>query len=172
MMIKHIKNYKGLGFVEALIALSVSGVVAVVLMGISAEAIRELRKLDMQDSIAQVAVSTAVQLQDLAIKQAYQNPEGNIFYETTMQRCYTLDSAGVFNPNEGFNQTAVPREEYMNSLAEGEDEYFRVMCVEHKTDSDRRKILVKIISGSNRVEGKVTNNKDVKDYEHFAIINL
>ena len=37
-------KYEGIGFVESLIALTVSGIVGIVLMGISAQAIYELRK--------------------------------------------------------------------------------------------------------------------------------
>ncbi len=177
------KVYKGLGFVEALIALSVSGVVAVVLMGISAEAISELRRLDMQDNIAQHAVSTAVILQDIAIKQAFLNEEDeNIFYEyLNMGQCYgfltDVDTGEVtIDTTTSYQET--DRDVYSSSsviLGEDDDnpEFFRIMCVEQAPSaSDMSKMLVKIITGSNRVEGKVTNNRDVKDYEYYSIIVL
>ncbi len=175
--------YKGLGFVEALIALSVSGVVAVVLMGISAEAISELRRLDMQDNIAQHAVSTAVIVQDIAIKQALLNEEDeNIFYEDlNTGQCYgflTDVDTGEVTIDTTASYLQADREEYSSSsviLNEDDDnpEFFRIICVEQApSESDKTKMLVKIITGSNRVEGKVTNNRDVKDYEHYAIIVL
>ena len=164
-------RYKGLGFVEALIGLTVSGVVAVVLMGISAEAIRELRKLDMQDQIALNAVSTSVHLQNLAIKEATTNQEDNLFYNLKMHFCYTFNNDGTINTASG--SAALSRDDYKNSLIEEDSEYFRVMCVEHNTtEGDRRKILVKVVTGSNRVDGRVTNDYDVKDYEYYSIINL
>lgn len=167
------EKLKGVGFVEALIALTVSGIVAIVLMSISAEAIRELRKLDMQDAIAQHAVSTAVHIQNLAIAQATGNPEGNIFLYLNTNKCYTFDKYdGSLITEWELDPGTMNRSDYENSVIEPDSEFFRLMCVEHSTESDRRKILVKIIVGSNRVAGRVTNDTDVKDYEHFAIINL
>ncbi len=175
------KVYKGLGFVEALIALTVSGVVAVVLMGISAEAIAELRRLDIQDNIAQHAVSTAVLIQDIAIKQAYLNADDeNIFYNLQPNRCYgfltdpdtgevTLDTESNYTSRDTYATSSV----ILDPDDSDNPEFFRVMCVAHNpSEADKSKILVKIITGSNRVEGRVTNNRDVKDYEHFAIIVL
>ena len=167
------KIYKGVGFVEALIALTVSGIVAIVLMSISAEAIQELRKLDLQDAIAQHAVSTAVHIQNLAIEQATGNPEGNVFLTLQMNRCYTFDiNDGSLNTSGFLDSNSMTRSQYENALIEPDSEFFRIMCVQHPVEGDGRKILVKIIVGSNRVDGKVTSDRDVKDYEHFAIINL
>ena len=175
------KEYKGLGFVEALIALTVSGVVAIVLMGISAEAISELRRLDMQDSIAQHAVSTAVIIQDLAIKEAYVNDEDeNIFYDLQPQMCYGFDvdsSTGEVTLDTDRNFSESERDYYSTDSVIPDDsdnpEFFRIMCVAHNPSAaDRSKILVKIITGSNRVDGKVTNNRDVKDYVYYSVIVL
>ena len=177
------KEYKGLGFVEALIALTVSGVVAIVLMGISAEAISELRRLDMQDSIAQHAVSTAVIIQDLAIKEAYisdEDEDENIFYGLQIKTCYGFDvdsSTGEVTLDTDRNFSESERDYYSTASVIPDDsdnpEFFRIMCVAKKPSAaDRSKILVKIITGSNRVDGKVTNNRDVKDYVYYSVIVL
>ncbi|KKP66289.1 MAG: hypothetical protein UR61_C0001G0007 [candidate division WS6 bacterium GW2011_GWE1_34_7] len=168
------KEYKGIGFVEALIALTVSGIVAIVLMSISAEAIGELRKLDIQDSIAQHAVSTAVHVQNLAIEQAVDNPEGNIFLDLQTNRCYKFNPVnGSLNTAEAIPVVSSTRNDFFPSLVSPDSEYFRVMCVQHfSAVGDGRKILVKIIVGSTKVAGQATTDTDIKDYEHFAIINL
>ena len=170
------KKYKGIGFVEALIALVVSGVVAIVLMSISAEAIGELRRLDVQDAIAQHAVSTAVHVQNLAIEQAVGNPDGNIFLDLQNNRCYTFDPDDGSLDTGGIPFVGSDRTDFFGSLVsndEPDSDYFRVMCVEHFTAAgDGKKMLVKIIVGSTRLDGRATTKTDVKDYEHFAIINL
>lgn len=168
------KEYLGMGFVEALLALTIAGIVGIVLMGISAEAIGELRRLDIQDAIAQNAISTSIHIQDLAIKEAINNPEGNIFLNDLLnQTCYEFysDTGEIKTP--GTPIMAISRSQYMNdSLMESGSEYFRLMCVEHKSGTDNRRMVVKIIVGSNRVEGKATTKTDVKDYEYFSVINL
>lgn len=166
---KENKKYNGLGFVEALIALTVSGIVGIVLMSISASALNELRTLDTRDEIEFHAVSTAVHLQRLAIEQAVEDPENNPFFNLLEGNCY-----GFKNKEEGeaidVTSSVDPniRETFTTSPIEGTD-YFRIFCVE---SANNRKVLLRVIVGSTRMEGRVTSKGDIKDYEYLAIINL
>ena len=93
--INKIRRYKGLGFAEALIALMISGVVAVVLMSISANALQELHTLDLEDELAQRAISTAVLVQNFATEASKGDPEDNIFYnDLQTNQCYGFDVQG------------------------------------------------------------------------------
>lgn len=94
-VINNIRIYKGLGFVEALIALMISGIVAVVLMSISANAMQELHTLDLEDELAQRAVSTGILVQNYATEASKGDPEENIFYNNLkMNQCYGFDVQG------------------------------------------------------------------------------
>ncbi|HBB64385.1 MAG: hypothetical protein UR34_C0003G0020 [candidate division WS6 bacterium GW2011_GWC1_33_20] len=170
-ILKKMKKYEGLGFVEALIALMVSGIVAVVLMSISASSIQELMRVDMQDLMAQYAVSTSVHIQKLAIEEANENADDNNFLTLTQGKCYP------FNTDEEesirFTEDAGSRNEYKDSsLVKNDPDFFRIMCVEYRDITDSRKMLVKIIVGSNKFDGLATTDRDIKDYEYFAVINI
>jgi hypothetical protein len=171
-------KYKGIGFVEALIALMVSGVVAIVLMSISANALQELHTIDTEDAIAQVAVSTAVQLQYLANQEAQGEPDDNVFYDLTPNQCY-----GFSSPDEGLVESPICSYNTdtgdisancrgISGTTYGEG-FYRIMCVLNSdSDSNKRRLVVKIFSGVVNLPGKATTDADVKDYEYYAVISL
>ncbi len=167
-MFKLKKQYEGLGFVEALIALMICGVVSVVLMRISASTLRDLYQLDIQDTIARHAVSTAVRLQEIAIQdKTADSPGDTVFGKLASNMCYGFDGQNI-NTNNTFQ--VIDRSAYMNeSLLEDGSEYFRIFCL-RSVSNDKQKVLVEIIVGSNKVDGKVTSDRDIKDYSYFAII--
>lgn len=158
------KKYEGLGFVEALIALTVSGIVSVVLMNISISTLRELSQLDVQDTIAQHAVSTSVVLQKIAIQDMTRDEK--VFEGLAAGSCYGFNLDGSIRESGPVSDT---RSSYsQSSLVEEDSEYFRIFCLKN---IDSRKALVEIIVGSNKVAGKVTTDNDIKDYSYLAIIN-
>lgn len=167
-MLRLEKQYKGLGFVEALIALMVCGVVSVVLMRISASTLRDLYQLDVQDAVARHAVSTAVHLQQIAIKdKTAESPDDTVFGNLIINNCYGFNEQNEVS--EDTYQVDI-REGYMNeSLVEEGSEYFRIFCVK-SNPNDKQKVLVQIIVGSNKMYGKATSDRDVKDYSYYAII--
>ncbi len=163
------KKYKGLGFVEALIAISVSGVVGIVLMSISASTLQKLHQLDIQDALAANAVSTAVDLQKIAIRDMTLAEEDKVFYNLSNQTCYGFNTDGQINTNDTYNLSSQDRELYKEkSLIEGSSEYFRIFCVRNNLVD---KIVVQIFVGSNKVDGQATTDSDVKDYSYLAVIN-
>jgi len=140
------KKYEGLGFVEALIALTVSGIVSVVLMNISISTLRELRQLDVQDAIAQHAVSTSVILQKIAIQDMTRDEK--VFDELNSGSCYGFNLDGSIKEGAPVSEN---RSSYsMSSLVEEDSEYFRIFCLKSKD---------------------ATTDNDIKDYSYLAIIN-
>jgi hypothetical protein len=164
------KKYKGLGFVESLIALTVSGIVAIVLMNISASSLNDLKTLEIRDKLEFHAISTAVHLQNLAINAVLDDPDNNPFDSLIQDKCYLFDESESIKLSSPYNPE--DREAFKNSpVPDDDDEYFRVFCVE-SDPTDKRKIYLKIIVGFSKMEGEATSKRDVKDYEYLAIINL
>jgi len=170
------KKYKGLGFVESLIAISVSGVVGIVLMSISASTLQKLHQLDIQDALAAHAVSTAVDLQKIAIQDITLPDQDKQFYENgslTVNSCYgfvqTGDSIGDIDSTKAYGLD--DREIYKDLLVDPTDidsEYFRIFCIK---SNDNSKVIVEIVTGSNKVDGIATTDSDVNDYSYLAVIN-
>ncbi len=169
-MVDFKKQYESLGFVEALIAMMVCGVVSVVLMEISSSTIRDLYQLDVQDAVARHAVSTAVHLQQIAIQD--KESSDPIFAKLTNNACYRFNTLnGKIASDTPIGNIVDGREYYSKlSLVEKDSEYFRVFCVK-SNPADPQKVLVEVIVGSNKMAGKATSDNDVKDYSYFAVIN-
>jgi hypothetical protein len=189
------KKYKGLGFVESLIAIMVSGIVATVLINISALAMRELVRLDIEDAQAHHARSAAVVVQNIANRERAriaENPEEtNIFYGLEETDCYRLvrdSGTGLYNFFSEFGTEPFPLEKDRDSYIENakiddgvnddEGDYFRIVCIVNNTradeqvENDTNKILIKVIIGFNKTEGIISNSSDIRDYQYFAVINL
>lgn len=153
------KNYEGMGFAEALIALMISGMVGIVLMRISASTLRELAQLDMQDAIAQYAVSTSVDLQRIAIEDIERDDKE---FDSLMESdCYGIKDDGTaivdgVSCSERGTYTLIP----------GTD-YFRIFKVISKTP---QKVILEIRTGSSKMLGEHTSSRDIKDYRYLVTI--
>lgn len=178
------REYKGMGFVEALIAIMVTGVASVVLMGIAASTLRSLLTTEIQDKMTQLGRSGAVIAQGVADRETRDLDEADRFFlkNGIAGSCYAYDLNGKeysFSANTSFakdNNRSVFETKLVKE--EGVDTnklyYFRVMCVEKiiKTDVSRPRALIKVITGYTKSEGSYTSTRDIKDYEYLAVINL
>lgn len=175
------KIYKGLGFVESLIAIMVSGIVATVLINIAAAAMRDLVRLDVEDAQAQYARSTAVIVQGVANRERLSTDGENMLDSLQENLCYSLvkdpvsgeysmDSTMPLSGRDTFKSEAVIND----GVSEDEGDYFRVVCVVQSRPGDppSNKLLIKVIIGFNKVSGVLSTASDIRDYEYFAIINL
>ncbi len=184
---KKSKQYDGLGFVEALIAIMVSGIVATVLINIAASAMRELIKLDIEDAQAHHARSAAVIVQNMANKERLQDDE-NIFEDLEENTCYRIDKSGdnyeFYDINGDGRYTEGERDRYKteaiitDGVNDNEEDYFRIVCIESNTranadpSDDTNKVFISVIIGFNKVDGEFTSSANVKDYKYYALINL
>lgn len=180
------RKYKGFGFAEALVALMISGVVGIVLLSISATAIAELRRIEVQDLLAQYAVNTAIQIQ----KGAMDANTVNEFIAVRRQDasegilCYEIDPEGFLNIEQGhFGEVIESGQSRINSYNDlkyriydenGEEtEYFRYACVGGIDLVDRpNTIVMDIIVGSVKFKGQYTTDSDIKDFRYIAVINI
>lgn len=178
MIKKNRSKYEAVGFVEALIAIMVSGVAATVLLNIAAMSMRELIRLDMQDALSQHARSGATIVQNIANREAL-DETGTLFEALNENSCYKLildeeEEYELDTEELGSNRTTYTTEAVIPTDPDfpgDEEEYFRVVCIENK-NIDERKLLIKILTGVVKMKGEVTNASDIKDFEYFAVINL
>ena len=180
------KKYKGLGFAEALIAMMIVGIVGIVLMQIASNTLRELAQLDIEDALAKHAVSTAVDLQRIAIEDMSREEDDKKFEKLIASpvNCYGISRDGasfddrLFDcPSENNNNGEGYRQNYTRIYEDkngdgvlGDDEqtqYFRIINVK---EINGRRAIVEIITGVANMKGLNTTNKDIKDYRYLAVI--
>ena len=177
------KKYKGLGFAEALIAMMIVGIVGIVLMQIASNTLRELAQLDIEDALAKHAVSTAVDLQRIAIEDMSTgdkkfdrlgedtincfgiNAEGSDFVTPSVE-CPSGDDNGG---NDRQNYTRIYEDKNRNGVLDDDEQtqYFRIINVK---EINERRAVVEIITGVANMKGLNTTNKDIKDYRYLAVI--
>ena len=179
------KKYKGLGFAEALIAMMIVGIVGIVLMQIASNTLRELAQLDIEDALAKHAVSTAVDLQRIAIEDMSKEEKDKKFEELiaspvncyginrdgtgfdTLFNCPSKDNGNGGNDRQGY--TRIYEDKNGNGTLDDDEQtqYFRIINVK---DIDGRRAVVEIITGVADMKGLNTTNKDIKDYRYLAVI--
>lgn len=158
------KKYEGMGFAEALIALMIAGVVGIVLMRISSSTLRELAQLDIQDSLAQYAVSASVDLQKIAI--ADMERDEKQFNETDIIEgsYYDINEEGTEIMRPPVTYSASGRDSF--TLIPNTD-YFRIFRV---VSIDEGKAILEIITGVSSMAGLNTSSTDIKDYSYLVTI--
>ena len=178
MRLNYKQKYESLGFVEALIAIMISGIVATVLMNISVVAMRELVRLDIEDAQGHHARSAAVIVQNIANRERL--IEGSILFSSLENnRCYTLAKEGdnydidptifyTFADRESYKEAAV----ITDGVNDNEEDYFRIICIESNRPRETNKLLIRVVIGFNKVQGLFSTTSDIRDFQYFAIINL
>lgn len=157
------KKYEGMGFAEALIALMIAGMVGIVLMRISSATLRELAQLDIQDSLAQYAVSASVDLQKIAIADMERDEKEFAETEVTANNYYDINEEGteilpssLTYPEERDSFTLIPNTDYFR--------IFRVVSITPE------KAILEIITGVSSMAGENTSSTDIKDYYYLVTI--
>ena len=177
------RKYKGMGFAEVLIALMIVGIVGIVLMQIASNTLRELKQLDTEDKLSRYGVSTAVDLQRIAIEDMNREESSKEFAKIggDTQHCFginpegtgfvsqTYDCPSINNNIDRNNYTRIYKDsDGDGSLEDGEQtEYFRVV---HVKDINNKMAVVEIITGIVDLKGLNTTNKDIKDFRYLAVI--
>lgn len=177
--------YEGMGFVEVLIAIMVTGVASVVLMSISANSIRSMLTTETIDAMTQYARNGSVIAQQIADV----DPEVFTDDSTHMREghCYPFEYDGgtdTYSIDTSIDTHWVygDREDYKDGVLvdpaneDAQDLYFRVICldevIEFPATSVTQRAVVKIVVGGLVYEGEITNDRDIKDYEYISVIDL
>lgn len=183
---KRQRKYKGFGFAEALVALMISGVVGIVLLSISATAIAELRRIEVQDLLAQYAVNTAIQIQKGAMDSQTVNDFIEAHRPNSEKTCYPISEDGFLdiakykfgqlNEDSGWRIDIYENLDFrIPEFDEDGDpvEYFRYACLDPiAADEDPQTLVLEIVVGSVKFKGQYTTDSDIKDFRYIAVINI
>lgn len=175
--------YKGLGFVEALTAILVTGIASVALMDMAAKTMTETIRTEMTDTMTQYAIEGAEMAQVIADQERITG--NNVFPEPELQlnTCFLLNE-DVENPmflkeNEVFiSYQYIEREEFKEiAKLEKDEEYFRVFCTtdEYSEKLLMGKVIVGLVERSASTEGSelvfsTGGISNISDYEYYTII--
>jgi hypothetical protein len=179
MDLKRKPKYEAMGFVEALIAIMVTGVASVVLMGISANSIRSMLQTETIDAMSQYARSGAILVQSmveedpLVLDSMTFDSSCYPFAYDSVDEVYSIDGTTILTGRSGYIANAK-----LIDPPDGSEEdaiFFRVVCldslIEDVTTSARRAII-RVKVGVLNNDGDITNGSDIKDYEYTSVINL
>ena len=194
------KKIKALGFVEVLIAIVVVGIISTVFLSISANAMKDLIQSERIEYMARMAkdgmnIAQEIANQDKAdifIKDADKNFPSDEDYCYIPLRTgsgdsviykFLRDNNGEFVNEEdpeagGINSRGKILQDFETGGATFEDDYFWdsnyfiVMCIESIDDTSTRWANVRFWVGDRNVEGRITNDSDVKDFNYYAVVEL
>ncbi len=176
-------KYEAMGFVEALVAIMVVGISAVVLMEIAANTMQNMIQNERVDQVTQYAVEGAVMAQVIASKN--KEAGGGLFpTETGVERCYAMEKLPdggygfVKDGENGFirflnTDRNLYKEQATVYDEKGEKtEYFRILCINFPAESDYSFLIGRVVVGQSTSSGTISKGNQVKDYSYYTSIKL
>lgn len=178
------KKYKAMGFVEALIAIMVSGMSAVILMQIAANTMQNMIQNERIDQATQYAVEGAVIAQAIASKD--KEVGGGLFPKLSgVDRCFAMekksngdysfvqDENGAFKSYVPESDRNLYKEQAVVYDEKGEKtEYFRILCINYPPQENYSFLIGRVIVGQSTSSGTVSKGAQVKDYSYYTSIKL
>lgn len=178
------RKYKAMGFVEALIAIMVSGMSAVILMQIAANTMQNMIQNERVDQATQYAVEGAVMAQAIATK----NKEvgGGLFPMLTgVDRCFVMvkksngeyefvkDESGTFKSYVPESDRNLYKDQAVVYDEKGEKtEYFRILCINYPPQENYSFLIGRVVVGQSTSSGTISKGAQVKDYSYYTSIKL
>jgi len=180
--------YVGLGFVEALLAILVTGIASVALMDIAARTMTDTIRNEMMDTMTQYAMEGAEMVQIIADKERLTGDD--VFPNESGQagKCFLMNNDiedPSFQTDEGglfLIYSYLEREDFKDDAIILEDEqYFRVFCRTSDIDINGKLVIGKVVVGLVKRDTTENNGQlifgtggisNIKDYEHYTIVKL
>lgn len=183
MKIENFKNkkYKGVGFVEALIAIAVAGIASIVLMSIAINTTNQVLRNDIESDLTEQAIEASAMVKKIANSHNAAIDE-DLFPPITGNEgsCFAIDgttndpsfpkSAGSFDVACRYDSG--DRESCQ--LAASEDpEIFRVFCILPDSVISSGLVVGKVVTGlTDCAEGDEGGKCDVNDYEYYLGVKV
>lgn len=176
------KQYDGMGFVEALIAIMVVGASSVVLMQIATNTLKEMMQNEVIDTMTQYAVEGATMAQNIAMQEKTTGVD--VFPPYSAGYCHVIDkdNDGLYHFRKNgadyvmYNLAdSSERDRYRAEALVQEDddeEFFRIFCIEEYNTGDAYAIVKVIVGQSKSGDGTITSGNKVKDYTYLTVVTL
>lgn len=178
MLVTKTKTYKAMGFVEALIAIMIAGIASVVLMNIAASALKEAVQNERIDKMTEYAVEganivrSAVASTNITFSSSENcyipvkdSSEGYTFHKQGGQ--YWSSSPSSIIPNNSIVRNNIGK---LPKIGDNSD-FFRIACIRQNA-TPAQYLIVRIGIAHIPSTGKITNEKEMKDYFYTTTINL
>ena len=173
------KNYDAAGFVEALIAIMITGVSSVVLMQLAVNTVQNMIQNEVIDTMTQYAVEGSTMVQSIALQQKL---TGESLFPNVGGQCYLVnqDDTGKYyfvKENEGGeifkSYTLAQRDVYKeDAVISTDDKYFRIFCISSNYQTADSYAVVQIVVGQTNSDGKITKGNNVADYTYYTVADL
>lgn len=172
---KYSRKYKGLGFVEALLAIVIAGVASLLLLGVAIDTIKQLGKTEQADEMTQLAIEGGEMVRNIAdknnesIEEIFPNISGNqnSCFELNADKSnptFVTDGSGTVTAKCNYDSGG--RDNCRSSSVLGE-QYFRVFCITNQSDISTGLVVGKIIVGKAKCDDPRTC--DVADYPYYVL---
>lgn len=170
------KTYESLGFIEALLAIMIAGIVAIALLGMAAKTMSQVVLNERSDEQTQIAIEAGAMIRSIAdtnktsVEPAFPAITGNI------GNCYKLSDVGGL-PSFDKIGTAFKvvcrydsgqRNACKSATVSEYEGLFRVFCITSASDAATEVVVGKVIVGEIKCESEATC--DLADYEYFVLV--
>ena len=186
------KMYKGLGFIEALLAILVTGMASVALMDIAARTMTDTIRNEITDTMTQYAIEGTEMVQIIADNARLTGidlfPADVLYANSCFLMNDNIDAPSFFEDEEGlflsydYPYSYLDREEFKEiSKLESDEKYFRIFCRTSDNDINGKLVIGKIVVGLvsrdvSEVDGELVYGSggvaNITDYEHYTIVKL
>jgi type II secretory pathway pseudopilin PulG len=168
-------QYEGMGFVEALIAISIAGIASVVLLGISVNTLKQIVNNEVSDTLTEKSIQGAEMVRNIGSR-TFQT-EDDIFPDISenINRCFgftlvepaTFIKEGDIYINSCNYDNDLNNECHSNGISE---DMFRVFCITDQSNPNTGLVVGKVVTGISGCEEEDTKGKcAVADYEYYTI---
>ena len=168
-------KYKGIGFVETIIAIAVAGTACIVLMGLAVNTMLVVAENERTDEMTQVAIEGASAVSAIALQNTLSTETVFPNISSNVGNCFELSSdantPSFVKDNEVFkvvcNYDNGGRNNCKTSLASGYTDLFRVFCITSASDISSGIVVGKIVVGKTACAN--SQSCDISDYQYYSL---
>jgi len=171
------KKYKGLGFVESLIAIAVAGIASVVLLSISTSTLRQITNNEISDTLTEKSIQGATFVRNIAQRDLSSDEALFPNVSESINKCfafYDTEPSYFFKDGESFVQTCNydndPNNECEKFLIS--DDVFRVFCITDQSNPETGLLVGKVVTGIAGCDDSTEGKCSLEDYQYYTIFRL
>lgn len=170
-------KYKAFGLIEAIIAIAISAIIAVLFMQVMIQEIVDMKKIENIDQMSKNSLSTAEYVTRIASKNNGRDPSSPMVFPDVINnpgligKCFTIDNDltnPTFNNLSGDCIYDTGMVDCRNQFSEDVN-MFSVYCITDSYPGNNQTVVIgKIVTGLT----KCTTNCNTPDFEYTFIVNI